>query len=304
MSWLPEEDDVEKEVPRHKQQSEEQIAIIANADPNLNLPTKSLSWSQINLYLTCGHRYYHKYVLKKPQPNSSNLVHGRMLHSVLESMHIYKMENGVVPPRERHQDEISDAVRDLEAEVDSWDVKVPDASVAEDSARLLTDIYYDERLPHVRPRAVELKVVSLIRGRVPFLGYIDLVEKNPMEPDGYVNPMVDPSTPVMGDTIVDLKMTGKKYAPSQVENGAQLTLYAAVTGVADVGYDLLIQKKNSEFVSQRAIRTIADKEHVLDLVEDIAQGISAGYFPKTTPESWACDPKWCPYYGECRGRKR
>lgn len=304
MSWLPDESEDDDSIPRHRRHSEEHQAIIAGAAPDVKLPTGSISWSQINLYLTCAQRYYHKYVLRKPQPNSSNLVHGRMLHSTLESMHLYKMEHNAMPPRERHMDEITDAIRTLEEETEVWDVKVPDVSVAEASARTLANIYYDERLPSVRPRAVELKVVSLLRNRIPFLGYIDLVERNPMEPDGIVNPTVDPTTPRMGDIIIDLKMTGKKYAPSQVENGAQLTLYAHVTGVTDVGYDLLIQKKNSEYVAQRATRSLAEKEHVLDMVEDVVRGISAGYFPKTSPESWACSEKWCPYYGECRGRSR
>jgi len=305
MSWLADDDETEDDVPRHRQQSEEQLDIIASAASDVLLPTGILSWSQMNLYMTCGERYYRKYVLKTPQPNSSNLAHGRMLHEVMEEMHKYKMiNNNEMPDRERHQDMISDLVQNFDAEVDTWDVKVPDANVAETSARELSDIYYEERLPQVRPRAVEHKVVGLVRGRVPFQGFIDLVDKNPMEPDDYTDPLVDPHVPVPGDVIIDLKMTGKKYGPRDVQDHPQLTLYAAMTGVMDVGFDLLIQKKNSEYVGQRAIRSIADKEHVFDLVEDVAAGISSGYFPKTSPMSWACDEKWCPYYGSCRGRKR
>lgn len=306
MSWLPnEDDDTEDQLPRHRQQSEEQKDIVASAASDVLLPTGILSWSQMNLYLTCGHRYYNKYVLKRPQPNSSNLAHGRLLHEVMEEMHKYKMvNNNEMPDRERHHDMISDLVKDFSEGIDMWDAKVPDEDTAETSSRELADIYYEERLPAVRPRAVEHKIVALVRNRVPFLGYIDLVDKNPMEPDDYVNPLADPHMPVPGDAIIDLKMTGKKYGPKDVQDHPQLTLYAAITGVMDVGFDLLIQKKNSEYVGQRATRSISDKEHVFDLVEDVAKGISAGYFPKTSPMSWACDEKWCPYYAGCRGRKR
>ena len=299
------EEGEQEALPRHKRRSEDDRAILAAADPRLSLPTSFLSYSQINLYKLCGKRYEFKYVLGQRQPSSSNLVHGRMCHEVVDDMHQYKMHNSFeTPSAEFYQDAITDKVQEMKSEIEEWDPKIPDLNVFETAARELVGIYHRDRLPDVIPRATEYRVVGLLRDRIPFQGYVDLIEQNPMN---LTNPL-DPAffyegSPIHpGDTVIDLKFTGKKYGPARVVNSMQLTLYATVLNLDDVGYDLLVQKKNSEFVAQRSTRTLGEKNHILDVVEDAVAGISAGHFPRTDPDSWMCTKKWCPYYDQCRGK--
>jgi hypothetical protein len=106
------------------------------------------------------------------------------------------------------------------------------------------------------------------------------------------------------DKVVDLKNTGKVYGETRVVNSLQLSIYSMITGVERVAYDLLVQTKTPKFVHQEAWRTPTELEHAADVVEDVARSISAGIFPRTDPESWVCNAKWCEYYSDCRERRR
>jgi hypothetical protein len=268
------------------------------------LPTEYLSWSQMNLYMSCGERYRRRYVEKMRTPPSSNLGHGRIIHRVVEEMNIAKMKDGRLMESVEVNDLVSSLKHEYTEDIAVWDPKVPDMETFEVTARELLELYRVNRLPDTRPKAVELRVGAMLDGEVPYMGFVDLLEYNPMsDPPDPINlegpvPKIDRS-----DCVSDLKATGKKYGKHRIENAMQLTLYAEVTGVDNVAFDLLVQKKQSEFVRQGGIRTPQEKQHAKNVAKDIAQGISAGYFPKTDPENWMCTPKWCDYYDQCRGGK-
>lgn len=270
------------------------------------LPSEFLSHSQVNLYLLCGERYRRQYIERQPRGRSSNLMHGSLIHRAVEEMLRHKMRTGDVMPLDAVDAVISDELSRLN-DPDTWDPKIPDIGVLEKSARELSRLYHDERLPNVRPKAVELRVSGMINDRVPFRGYIDMVEANPMDPASDEAPGTDvpPEEFGPGDCVRDLKCTGRNYGAHKVENSLQLTVYSDLVGVDFVGYDLLIETEKTRKQSYKqhdGVRSPREKEHARDVIEDVAKGISAGYFPKTDPESWMCSEKWCPFYAECRGK--
>ena len=276
-----------------------------NADFELNLPKGYLSFSQISKYMNCPEQYYHQYVLGKRAPGSSNMAQGRLIHQALEAMHKYKMENNqAMPPPEYHHDLLSDAIDGCFEEVEMWDEKTPDKDTAEKFSRKLSDIYYKERLPDVRVRDAERKVEGLIAGIVPVLGYVDLIEIGPMDTTDPDDIFTDPFEPQPTDAIVDAKTTGRKYPKGQVENSLQLTMYADLLGVENVGFDLLVQtaKGKTSYYKQRGVRSMADKMHAREVIVGIAKAISAGIFPKASPEHWMCSKTWCPVWDDCRGK--
>lgn len=313
MDWFDEKDGNAKDSrgSRDDGSGSDLAAAIEAAPSHVSLPRDYLSASQLNLFLKCGRRYYFKYIQEKGERETSGMVHGRYVHSVVEWALREKMAGNPTPSREAVMDYVSSTIIDAFANVEKWEEKIPDLAYAESSVRAVLDVYTKTRLPEVRPRAVELGVSALLRGKYPFVGYIDLVEINPMEEDGYKHPSYDDDEPRLGDTIVDLKNTAKKYPESRIENSLQLALYSAVTGVPDVGFDLLIhrpptQRKDEEIFlhKMRTMKTVEEQEHALDLVEDIAGMISAGVFPRTDPDTWACTERWCPFFSQCRGRDR
>lgn len=283
----------------------EDIDDVEDATAVYDLPKDYLSHSQVNLWFLCGHRYYLQYVMGESRPASSNLVHGRTVHSAVEVLNNYKIHNqGAMPPRELAQDTITDELSSDEAkDIEVWDPKIPNAEAMEETARTMTDIYYDERLPSTRPRATELKLETLIRGSIKILGYADLIEDSPMARTPG-QPVTDVKDIRPTDFVTDLKNTSKTYGKNRVADSLQLTLYSAVTGAENVAFDLLVQTKKPKFVRQESWRPQAEREHAFDVVEDVAAAISAGVFPKTDPESWMCTEKWCPFWKQCRGRTR
>lgn len=269
------------------------------------LPTKYLSWSQMNLYMSCGERYRRRYVEGQRSPPSSNLGHGRLIHKVVEELNARKIKDNTLMEKDEMHDLISSLMDEYAHDIEIWDPKVPDLETMDKTARELLDIYHRDRYPNTRPRTVELKVGSMLDGEVPFMGYIDMVEWNPMlEPEQPIDFQDDYARLVKPtDCVTDLKATGKKYGQHRILNAMQLTLYAKVLNVDNVAFDLLVQKKKSEFARQESIRTAQEKQHAVNVAKDVATGISAGYFPKTNPENWMCTPKWCDYYDQCRGGK-
>lgn len=296
--WLENPDEYEEK-------DDEYIAQLEEMDTGIILPTKYMSFSQINLYGNCGERYRRKYVLGNRSPASSNMAQGRLTHMSVEHMHLYKLNNkGEMPPKEYHHDIISDKLQEEFEEVQVWDDKTPDKETAEEFTRRLSDLYYENRLEDVRVRDAERKITGIIKDRIPFLGYIDLIEYAEHDSIDYDDPFVDHRAVKPSDGVRDLKTTGRKYGKNRIRNSFQLTLYADLLGVNDVGYDLLVQTKTgkTKYYKQRDIRSEGEKVHARDVVEDIAEAISAGVFPKTSPEHWMCSEKWCPFWDDCRGK--
>jgi hypothetical protein len=274
-----------------------------DAPKKYDLPTEYLSWSQINLWMTCGERYRHQYVLRSPRESSSNLEHGKLIHKVVEEMNRDKMLLGSIPERQSMHDRVSEVRDRFTHEIEVWDPKVPDVETFDATAHELLDLYYDNRLPTTRPKAVELRISDFLDGDLPFMGFVDMLEWGEMsEPPALVEPEA-PLAILPTDVMSDLKCTGKKYGAHRVINSMQLTLYSEVLGVENVAFDLLVQKKKSEFVRQESFRTPGEKAHAVDVAKGVASMISAGNFPKTDPESWACSKKWCPVYAQCRGKQ-
>jgi len=272
-------------------------------DKVYDLPSGYLSVSQVGLYQKCGERYRRRYVENQRTPPSSNLGHGRLIHKAVETLLQYKIDNEQrVPPADLGNDAISDHLQEMSQDIEIWDPKVPDIETFEETARELVGLYEESRLPEVLPRAVELKLKRVLRGRIPFVGYTDLIEMSLMDVD--FQPMKSLDDLKSTDSVRDLKATGRKYGAQRVKNSLQLSMYAEITGLENVGYDLLVQKKKSEFAKQDAFRSKREKEHAVDVVEDVAKSISAGVFMRADPESWMCTEKWCPYFSECRGAQK
>lgn len=272
-----------------------------------NLPTEFLSYTQVRLWQTCGERYRRKYIDGVKEPQSSNLTHGKLVHSMVEEMLRHKMRTADIMTLEEINDTISDVISEKLAEVVLWDPKIPDREVLEASARGLVKLYHEQRLEHAMPKAVEVRVSGMLNGKVPFRGYIDMLEGNPMIMGDYTPQDESASlVPHHSDSVRDLKVTGKKYGPHQVENALQLTVYAHLMGVDHVGYDLLVEtpkKRVQSFVQQSSVRSPQEKQHGCDVIEGVASAISEGCFPKADPESWVCTRKWCAFYDQCRGKK-
>jgi hypothetical protein len=265
------------------------------------LPRGYLSVSQVAQYIKCGEAYRRRYLLDQAVPSTTFQVQGRGVHKAAEHLHLSIMGQQPLSLEETkqiysdtHDQEIKDAIVDKDEEVDVKSLKDVGISLTSKYHAVAMGTGKDDKtglpVPAVQPVAAERVIRTMLYPEdgdpVPFMGVIDLEE-----------PLA----------IADLKT--KKLAGSTVEsdNSIQLSLYAYVTGKATVRLDQLVKPTKTQgprYIRLAAIRSKREVMHALDVVAEVASDISAGRFRKTNPENWWCSEKWCPYWGECRGRKR
>jgi hypothetical protein len=281
--------------------SEDMVSIPTTAEDDYykdRLPRGYLSISQVTQYMKCGEAYYFRYVMERQVPSTGFQVQGRGVHKAAEKLHLAMIANEPFSEEEMletyselHDKEIKDALLDEE----------DDSSKLKDIGINLTKKYRKVALGHepkekggtyapIKPVAAERIIrVNLITNEgqaLPFLGVIDLEEE---------------------DAIADLKTKKKAAAQAEADNSLQLSLYAHVTGKPAVRLDQLVKPTKTlpiRFVRTEAVRSRQEVLHALDVVGQVAEDIAGGRFRKTNPENWWCSAKWCPYWGDCRGRKR
>ena len=269
------------------------------------LPRGYLSVSQVMQYTKCGEAYRRRYVLEQRIPSNSYMVQGRGVHKAAEHLHLSMIAGNPIPSAEMvqvysdlHDTEIVGA----EIKEEGPDGQPIDPGVIKDMGVRLTRKYHrvalgndrdsktGKPLPAVKPIAAEqvfrVKVTPENSDPIPFMGVIDLVEEA---------------------SISDLKTKKKAASQSEADNSIQLSLYAHVTGIPHVRLDQLVKPTKTmpeRFLRTESIRDKRETMHALDVVAEVAQDIALGRFRRTNPENWWCTEKWCPYWDDCRGRKR
>lgn len=263
------------------------------------LPRGYLSVSQVTQYMKCGEAYYYRYVMERPIPSNSFQVQGRGVHKAAEKLHLSLIGGGAPISEEEmlqtysdlHDDEIKDATIDPDDnETHIKDVGVNLTKKYRKVALALEPTSSGVPLKPVQPihaeRVVRVNIITDESESIPFLGVIDLEEEN---------------------SISDLKTKKRASSQADADNSLQLSLYAHVTGKPQVRLDQLVKPTKtlpSRFIRTESVRTRQEVLHAIDVVAQVAMDISAGRFRKTNPENWWCSAKWCPYWGDCRGRKR
>jgi len=293
--------------------------VASKRDFELALPKGYLSVSQINKYLGCGRRYEYEYVLSRPYRSGSGLVLGRTVHKIAEhTLRKYIADQFTVPSADFVGDTISTLMKEYLRQVDVWENTYEDApnpqKMFEEETRILSELFRLARVPELHPRTVEYKIESKLADWIPFVGFADIIDRD-LELEKDANLVSSSPEPQWTDTARDIKVTGKKYGENRLRGSLQLSLYAGEIGTQFVGYDLIVRKgtgkksvprmipQPAEEPGYKLMRTEEEIVWAQEIALDVAEGISAGYFPRCDPEAWVCCEKWCDHYSECRGKK-
>ena len=280
----------------------------------LELPHgRPFSYSQYAVHSACGERYRRDYLEREPRPTGSVITQGGMVHSVVEdTLQKYLDDNYALPPREFWQDNASQKFAEVKQRIDFWDeahgAHADAAGAFEDETRNLLDVYLTTRMPELRPRMIEHQAIGVLNGRVPVVAYIDIVDRVPEDESlgggGLSDDRIQPT-----DVIRDLKVTKANYHWTKTVNSAQLSLYSYLTGTPRVGFDIVTRTKKPKVYAHPVdvpggflVREAQETQHAIDIMVHRAEMIAQGIFPKADPDSWACNPKYCPYFTRCRGR--
>ena len=251
-----------------------------------------LSYSSINLYLTCGEAWKRKYILKEAQPSSPALVFGSAFHGTVEEFisgaDVRYTPAELFPFKWR-------AVLEREGSRVEWGADTPEQHENE-GVRILgvPEVYrmiegitplVDEQGPYIE-RKITLNVPGV---PIPVIGYIDL-----MTSDGIPG---------------DFKTSSTKWSQDKAEAEIQPLFYLAalhqagrtVPGLKFRHYVVTKTKKPDAQVIEHS-HTWNEVFWLYELIRRAWQGIEREVFP-TNPGAWLCSSKFCSAWSTCRGRR-
>lgn len=250
----------------------------------IQLPTPKLSVTQVTMYMKCPAQYEQRYVLGKKDPPGIALIEGSSNHAALEYQNGYQIANGTSPRLkkvlERFGDDLSTRAKEIPAMAWRRAGESRD-TVYHRGVGLLTK-YMETTVKEFKPVAAEQGFDILVQG-VPFQGFIDLAEQD-----------------ALWDYKVVSKSSFSKYKRG-IDADFQLTAYAYATGIKRVGFVPLI-KDSGEIHVLKSVRTKPNLKGFEYVVDRVARSISKGAFPLCMPDSWWCNPRFCGYWKDCRGK--
>ena len=254
---------------------------------------KYLSYSSINLYLTCGEAWKRRYLLKERTSTSPALVFGSAFHGTVEAAIENRME-GLDGDTTHRQ--IWDAQWQLATnqEVD-WSAEKPEA-LYNDGLRLVQSEPVQKLIGRIEPLRddqglfMERKITLNVPGvPVPVIGYIDVVTK-----DGIPG---------------DFKTSARKWSKDKVAAELQPLFYLAGMSqmgmkVPDFRFRHYVITKTKEPVVQTLSTKHSAKElfWLYDVIQRVWNGIVGEIYQFAQPGSWKCAEKYCEFWSTCKGQ--
>lgn len=260
------------------------------------LPKGVISPSQFDMFRRCARQYMYRYIEDRIQPPAVAMVKGSAIHYGAEVTHRSTIETGSPLPLEAAEQEVADLYEAKSEDIEDWEGE--DKSKEKEAAVRNFRIYYYQAVPKIKPLKVEHTFAQFI-GTVPVRGVIDLIDSVVTD-----TPTVDddPDNLPMVEVVSDLKVTSRKWPEQKIRHAAQLTFYSIVEDTERVRVDFLLdQKSGTKYDPIRSLRTIVDKQILVEDVEEVVFLIKKGNFPRCDPTSWVCTPRFCGYYERCRG---
>lgn len=106
-------------------------------------------------------------------------------------------------------------------------------------------------------------------------------------------------------TVVDFKLKGKAPNPDAGDRSLQLSVYA-LAKLLETGklppalrLDCIIDGKRMGGMLRETVRTQADADRTLNLLQRVCKMIDAGHFAPADPEAWNCSAAYCQYWRTC-----
>jgi hypothetical protein len=254
----------------------------------LSLPTPRLSFSQVSMYLKCPMQYYFRYVEGRKEPPGIALVEGSTAHEALEADGIQFVKHGSRLPHKELVQVFGDTFATTRKNVSDWSDKTAPNGVAtpnfiQNRASVYLATYAADIAPDYDPIAAEKEHNFTVQG-IPFIGYTDFETER---------------------GVFDFKVS-KSNSPyfrrGSAEGSIQLGLYALCTGKRETTFIGLLKDKPEQYKVASANKTDGDIAYTEAVVAGAARAISAGAFPMCGPDNFLCGPKWCGYWGRCRGK--
>jgi hypothetical protein len=251
-----------------------------------------LSYSSLNTYLLCGHAWKLHYVDQVPTPTATALIMGSAFHDVAESY----IKTGA--PLEDLWRQSLDKQLERNADIawgDGLDPAMGQSAMNDDGLRMVKAKPVAAMLAMIRgnfdaetcviEKRVELRVPGVA---VPIIGYIDVITKDGIPGD------FKTAARMWSDGKADEELQPLFYLAALNQEGREVPggtfRHYVFTKTAKPDAKMFeVQHKFSEVF------------WLFQMIQAAWRGIEAEAFPMN-PTSWKCGPKYCEYYGMCRGK--
>lgn len=252
-----------------------------------------LSYSSINLFLTCSEAWKRKNILKEPQSSSPALLFGSAIHNTIEGFIATKTESGSSPDLTLLWPMQWAAAVEREPNCE-WGADTP-AEHFNEGIRLLSNPDLQQMVNRLTPlrddqglfmeRKVELRVPGV---PVPIIGYIDLVTN-----DGIPG---------------DFKTSAQQWSQDKAKDELQPLFYLAALN--QLGRSVPGLRFRHYVITKAKVSKVQviETQHTWDsifwlygLIQQVWRAIEAESFV-VNPHAWLCGPKYCGAWSKCRGR--
>jgi len=250
----------------------------------LSLPTGYLSVSQVLTYMRCPMQYYWRYVKGITNPPMAKMTEGRAMHKALEVGHKEQRRIDKSPPLDVFLDAYRDAWTEMKREIEDWGDEDENGIMHRD--RCLLSEYREVLVPKMNPEQIESRFWSPFgKADIPVVGFVDLIDYDKEKNEHW---------------IIDHKIVAKTKSQKEVDSDLQLTVYSHAHATPGVQFTSFVKTKKPKISAVQSTRTQRDGLWAEKVFAEVANGISAGYFPPCDPSSWSCTKKWCGYAFRCR----
>lgn len=247
-----------------------------------------LSYSSISSYLNCGRNWKYKYIDKVPTTKSGEQFFGSVFHSVVEQYVVNRL------PLANLWDTKWKAQLEIDASI-AWGDNSPE-NLFNEGIRILSNKEVLNTLHLIKPLVeadgpvIEKKIELRVPGvPVPIVGYIDMIAQ-----DGIP---------------VDFKTSSRSWDLKKAQAEMQPTFYLAALN--QLGYKgnpqnqfrhyIFTKTKTPQVQIWETRRSLQDMFWLFQLIREVWQGIQKEVFTPN-PTTYLCDPKWCAYWKDCRGK--
>ena len=253
------------------------VAIDKAAVEKTVAPGDVLSPSQVTSLMDCAYRWRAKYVLKIPEPPTSQQILGRAVHAALAANFEQKCDTKVDLSLNGVLAVYREAWATLSAETEFHDAEDPDALGK--TGETLVAKYMEDAAPRIEPAAVEMRVEGVIAG-VQVKGYIDLLDV-----DG---------------CVIDIKTAKARPASISPMHQFQVATYQYLTNLARGSgrIDTLVKTKTPQLTQQTF--SITEQElRALHTIYPVAQALMRGVVHLPNRQSMLCSRRHCAYWRHC-----
>lgn len=224
-----------------------------------------------------------------PEPYTSDLARGNVVHAVIEVVGNHMLAHGEPTPIDEIEPVLAAAMEREFSKVDEW--RHPESEVAE-IVRANFDAWYWGVAPDLTPAAVEHQFRVLLdedeRRRIWLTGTMDWLDA-----DGRIIDWKNPSRPYQAWEKVrwDNQSGVYSYAvASETDDWSPRTFQLCMLVNGAVHWITIERGPNDWNALRDKCRALAD------LIQSDLQ-----VWPQSW-NSWYCSPKWCPAWDRCRGK--